>query len=302
MARDAQALLIHRTRRSGLRMAAGDGPRRSPAPAALRVVRDVGARLARVVATDVLEPGQKLRLVKLVGLRLVARAHLPALRDQVAAALVAAQNAGWDGLLAEQRAYLDDFWAARRRRARGRPRAAAGGAVRAVPRPSAGARAEGRAHPAKGLTGTGYDGHAFWDTELFIVPVLTYTAPEAAADALRWRHSTLDAARARARDLGLAARRFPGAPSTARSAPATGRPGPPRSTSTPTSPSSVIAVRPRHRRRRVRARHRASTSWSRPRACGARSGTTTSTAASASTASPAPTSTAPSPTTTSTRT
>ena len=47
--------------------------------------------------------------------------------------------------------------------------------------------AERRAIPAKGLTGPGYDGHAFWDTEGFVLPVLDHTLPEAAADALRWR-------------------------------------------------------------------------------------------------------------------
>ena len=73
----------------------------------------------------------------------------------------------------------------------------------------AGARAEGRAIPAKGLTGPGYDGHAFWDTETFVLPVLTYTAPEAVADALRWRHSTLPLATERARQLGLDGAAFP---------------------------------------------------------------------------------------------
>ena len=68
----------------------------------------------------------------------------------------------------------------------------------------ASARAERRAIPGKGLTGTGYDGHAFWDTEGFVLPVLTYTQPNAAADALRWRASTLDLARARAAELDLA--------------------------------------------------------------------------------------------------
>ncbi len=63
----------------------------------------------------------------------------------------------------------------------------------------AGARNEQRAIPAKGLTGTGYDGHAFWDTETFVLPVLNYTAPDAVTHALRWRHSTLDMARERAR-------------------------------------------------------------------------------------------------------
>ncbi len=73
----------------------------------------------------------------------------------------------------------------------------------------ASARGEQRAIAAKGLTGSGYDGHAFWDTEAFVLPVLTYTAPRAAADALRWRHATLDLARARARQLGLQGAAFP---------------------------------------------------------------------------------------------
>jgi alpha,alpha-trehalose phosphorylase len=59
------------------------------------------------------------------------------------------------------------------------------------------------------LTGPGYDGHTFWDSERFILPVLTYTAPEAAGDALRWRHATLDLARERAAQLGLAGAAFP---------------------------------------------------------------------------------------------
>src|SRR2546428_375238 len=73
----------------------------------------------------------------------------------------------------------------------------------------AAARAEQRAIPAKGLTGPGYDGHTFWDTETFVLPVLTYTAPETVPDALRWRHSILDGARQRASDLGLNGAAFP---------------------------------------------------------------------------------------------
>jgi alpha,alpha-trehalose phosphorylase len=72
-----------------------------------------------------------------------------------------------------------------------------------------GARAERRAIAAKGLTGPGYDGHSFWDTEMFVLPVLCYVHPEAAADALRWRHSTLDLARDRARQLGWKGAAFP---------------------------------------------------------------------------------------------
>jgi alpha,alpha-trehalose phosphorylase len=73
----------------------------------------------------------------------------------------------------------------------------------------AGARAEGRAIPAKGLTGPGYDGHAFWDTEGYVLPVLTYALPSAASDALKWRHSILPQARERASQLGLKGAAFP---------------------------------------------------------------------------------------------
>ena len=72
----------------------------------------------------------------------------------------------------------------------------------------AGARTENRPIPAKGLTGTGYDGHTFWDTETFVLPVLTYTWPNAAADALRWRHMTLPIAQNHAAELGLSGAAF----------------------------------------------------------------------------------------------
>src|SRR5262249_1518290 len=70
-------------------------------------------------------------------------------------------------------------------------------------------RAEGRGIPAKGLTGPGYDGHAFWDTETFMVPALIHTQPAAAADILRWRFSTLPPAEQRATRLGFEGAAFP---------------------------------------------------------------------------------------------
>ena len=134
---------------------------------------------------------------------------VPALRDQVAAALLAARQTGWEGLLTEQRLYLDDFW--------GRADVEVDGdaAVQQAVRFAlfhvlqAGVRAERRAIPAKGLTGPGYDGHAFWDSETFVLPVLTYTVPQAVADALSWRRDTLPLALERARQLGLRGAAFP---------------------------------------------------------------------------------------------
>ncbi len=207
-AQQAMALLIHRTRYSGLRIACamdhlleGTGK--------LRTSSDVSADSARFVITDVLEPGQRLRLVKLIAYGWSAERSVPAVRDQVAAALEAARAAGWDGLLADQRRYLDDFWSHADVELVGDAELQQAVRFALFHVLQAGARAERRAIPAKGLTGTGYDGHSFWDTETFILPVLTYTVPTAAADALCWRHSTLPAAQQRARELGLEGAAFP---------------------------------------------------------------------------------------------
>src|SRR5690606_38947786 len=62
-------------------------------------------------------------------------------------------------------------------------------------------RAGSHGVPAKGLTGTGYGGHYFWDTECYVVPFLTYTHPQAARNALRFRHGMLDDARRRAAEM-----------------------------------------------------------------------------------------------------
>jgi trehalose/maltose hydrolase-like predicted phosphorylase len=127
----------------------------------------------------------------------------------VAGALTGARYTGWQGLLDAQREYLDDFWDSADVEVEGDPdvqQAVRFGLFHVL---QASARAERRAIPGKGLTGTGYDGHAFWDTEGYVLPVLTYTNPGAAADALRWRASTLDLARARAKELDLAGASFP---------------------------------------------------------------------------------------------
>ncbi len=208
LARGTAALLIHHTRHSRLRVAAAMDHVVTGTPA-LKVVAETLPDSARVVAIDTLEPGQKLRIFKLVAYGWSAERTQPAMRDQVAAALLAARHAGWEQLVAEQRRYLDDFWATGDVELDGDPEVQQAVRFALFHLLSAGARAEGRAIPAKGLTGTGYDGHSFWDTDLYVLPVLAYTAPDAAADALRWRHSTLPAARERARHLGLAGAAYP---------------------------------------------------------------------------------------------
>ena len=200
--------LVHRTRRSGLRVAVAadhtvDGPERTTTAAESTV------DLARLTVTSVLEPGQRLRLEKLVAHGWSGARSRPAMSDQVDAALAAAAHSGWDGLLAEQRTYLDDFWARADVEVDGDEEIQQAVRFALFHVLQAGARAEQRAIPAKGLTGSGYDGHAFWDTETFVLPLLTYTDPGAVAEALRWRQHTLPAARERAAQLGLNGAAFP---------------------------------------------------------------------------------------------
>jgi alpha,alpha-trehalose phosphorylase len=207
-AQGERAVLVHSTRSSGLRVAAGmDHLVDSPSPTEL--LSESFPDAARVAFTAVLEPGQRLRVVKLLAYGWSGQRSAPALRDQVVASLLAARQTGWDGLLEEQRTYLDDFWARADVEVDGDPRiqqAVRFGLFHVL---QAGARGERRGIPAKGLTGTGYDGHCFWDTESFVLPVLSYTMPGAAADELRWRQTTLPLALERARQLGLEGAAFP---------------------------------------------------------------------------------------------
>jgi alpha,alpha-trehalose phosphorylase len=205
---DSGAMLAHVTRESGLRVAAAmdhlvDGP------AGLRCATEADTDLARTTIVCRLAPGQRLRLVKLVAYGWSSRRSLPALRDQVAAALEGARFEGWAGLLAAQRAYLDTFWDGADIELDGDAEVQQAVRFAMFQVLQAGARAEKRPIAAKGLTGPGYDGHVFWDTERYVLPVLTYLQPGAAAEALRWRHATLDLARERAATLGWAGAAFP---------------------------------------------------------------------------------------------
>jgi alpha,alpha-trehalose phosphorylase len=206
-AHGSAVILVHRTEKSGLRVGTAmdhlvEGPK-------VHVESQAFADGGLVTATAVVRPGQRLRLTKFVAYGWSGARSLPAVRDQVWAALSAARQTGWDGLLAEQREYLDDFWHRADVEIDGDAevqQAVRFGLFHVL---QAGARGENRPIPAKGLTGPGYDGHTFWDSESFVLPVLTLTAPDAAASALQWRHSTLPAAMERAAQLGFKGAAFP---------------------------------------------------------------------------------------------
>ena len=108
--RGARVLLIHSTKRSGLLMAAGmdhviDAPER------IEISAESEPDVGRVIVVTTLRPGQRLRLVKFLAYGWSSLRTHSALQDQVVAALAAARHTGWEGLRAEQRRYLDEFWA-----------------------------------------------------------------------------------------------------------------------------------------------------------------------------------------------
>jgi alpha,alpha-trehalose phosphorylase len=205
---DNRSSLVHHCRASGLRMAVAadhviDG---DVSPDSHTYTEE---NWSRTTVGTRLEAGQRLVLTKFAAYGWSSQRTKHALRDQVDAALSAALNTGWDELLNEQSRYLDEFWDGADVDIQGDETIQQAVRFALFHVLQAGARAEQRAIPAKGLTGPGYDGHTFWDTENYVLPVLIATAPRAAADALRWRHSTIELAEERARTLHLEGAAFP---------------------------------------------------------------------------------------------
>jgi alpha,alpha-trehalose phosphorylase len=125
---------------------------------------------------------------------------------------------GFQQLLTAQEQYMDDFW----RRSDVRVKDIMEDRVKRTTVEiqqairfnlfhilQASARAEDAGVPAKGMTGQAYEGHYFWDTEIYVLPFLTYTAPRIARNLLTFRYKMLPHARARARQLGHRGAMFP---------------------------------------------------------------------------------------------
>jgi alpha,alpha-trehalose phosphorylase len=68
---------------------------------------------------------------------------------------------------------------------------------------------DGTGIPAKALSGQAYEGHYFWDTDVFVLPFVAHHDPRAAAALIRFRHSLLPAARRRARVLSQKGALYP---------------------------------------------------------------------------------------------
>jgi alpha,alpha-trehalose phosphorylase len=127
-------------------------------------------------------------------------------------------NQGLHQLLASQEEYMDDFWRRSDVRVRDTREDRTKRSTVEIQQAirfnlfhilQASARAEDAGVPAKGLTGRAYEGHYFWDTEIYVLPFLTYTSPRIAKNLLTFRYKMLPQARAHARQLGHRGAMFP---------------------------------------------------------------------------------------------
>ncbi|APX34370.1 kojibiose phosphorylase [Brachybacterium sp. P6-10-X1] len=116
---------------------------------------------------------------------------------------------GFEPQFQDQRDYLADFWERSDVQLPGRPVEQQTTRWCLFQLAQAAARSDQWGIPAKGLTGSGYEGHYFWDTEVYVVPFLTFTEPRWARNALRFRSNLLPKARERARELNQRGALFP---------------------------------------------------------------------------------------------
>ncbi|MGI9557849.1 MAG: glycoside hydrolase family 65 protein, partial [Solirubrobacterales bacterium] len=203
-----RVVLAHTTRSSGLSLSAGM-EHVIDAESEPLTRTECEPDLGRLTISAELTPGKPLRVVKLLAYHWSSQESIEWLRDQVDASLESALAIGFDAFATAQRERLDGFWEVANIELDGDEEIQQALRFALFQIFQASVRAESRAIPAKGLTGPGYDGHAFWDTEGYVLPVLTYSAPQHARDALLWRHSTLEMAKDRAEQLGLKGAAFP---------------------------------------------------------------------------------------------
>ena len=109
----------------------------------------------------------------------------------------------------EQRAWFDRFWETSDVELEGDDALQQAVRFNLFTLAQASARADRQGVPAKGVTGSGYEGHYFWDTEIYVVPFLSFTQPQVARNLLHFRNRMLPAARQRAREMAQSGALFP---------------------------------------------------------------------------------------------
>ncbi len=202
---DATAsILSQRTHNSGFTLVSAiDSALTAGAEALTAVAFRDGQRLGQSYSLQAVS-GQALRLNKF-GVYFSSRDYpAAALAGMAREALAQARAVGFDALAQSQQAYLTDFWNQADVEIDGDDALQQGMRFNQFHLLQSVGR-DGKTNiAAKGVTGEGYEGHYFWDTEIYIFPFFLYSKPEIARKLLDYRYAGLDQARERARDLAHA--------------------------------------------------------------------------------------------------
>ncbi|UDY22730.1 glycoside hydrolase family 65 protein [Nocardioides sp. Kera G14] len=209
---DTRMLLGYQAARSGMTIAVAADHHlttRDEVETLVRADDDRTKMVFRVEATE----GTTLRLDKIIAYHSSRGVPVRELSDRCDRTLDRAGRIGVPRLAEEQREWWADFWASADCTVAGADdrMVAVQQAIRfnLFTLAQASARADGIGVPAKGVTGSGYEGHYFWDTEVYVVPFLTYTQPALARNVLHFRSVMLPAARERAAELAQRGALFP---------------------------------------------------------------------------------------------
>ena len=215
--KDRRIVLCHATEKSRLTLTcATDNALESSCPHSYKVVQT--ADFGQVAFTIEAQPGCPIQLTKYMVYHTSQTASAEELCGRAEWTLDRVVTQGFQRLLASQEQYMDDFWRRSDVRIKDiredrikRSTVEIQQAIRfnLFHILQASARAEETSVPAKGLTGQAYEGHYFWDTEIYLLPFLIYTSPRIARNLLAFRYKMLPQARARAKGLGHRGAMFP---------------------------------------------------------------------------------------------
>ena len=205
---ERRMLMGYRVANSGMTMAVG-ADHQVESEAEVTEIVDTAADLGRQVVRAHLEEGQSLTVRKAVAYHSSRSVPHRELFDRCRRTLDRVRANGFDAQYIEQREYLDDFWTSSDVQLPGQPAEQQATRWCLYQLAQAAARSDQWGIPAKGVTGSGYEGHYFWDSEIYVVPFLTFTQPRWARNALRFRTNLLPKARERARELNQRGALYP---------------------------------------------------------------------------------------------
>ncbi|HEY1469837.1 MAG TPA: glycosyl hydrolase family 65 protein [Candidatus Acidoferrum sp.] len=205
---EAKAILMAVTRTSKMTLACGMD-HQVETEGAYDIKNDSQSERGRIVISLNGIAGQTVQITKLLTYHTSSTAPVDELGERTERALERARVLGFDGFAAGQQVWLSKFWDRADIEVRGNDELQQVTRVNLFHLYQATARADGMGVPAKGLTGHGYEGHYFWDTEIYVLPFLIYTNPHAARNLLLFRYRMLNAARRRAREVNQQGALFP---------------------------------------------------------------------------------------------